>query len=284
MSVFEPVTPNAAPPRPYRRTTVWLILALTALILGLWWLGTPDGIWGKANAIGYAVCHRIADRSFLLHGTPLPLCARCTGMYMGVMIGLGTLIAGRRGRAARLPPLRVLALLGVFVLLLAADGINSYLHLFPGFTGLYEPQNWLRLITGSLTGVGMIGLLLPTFNSTVWATPQDAPPLKSLAELGDLLIVIGLADTLVLLNSPAALLIFGLLSAAGPLVVLTMVGAVLFVSLTGRENSLRSRCDLLLPILAGLAFAFAVVGGIDALRFALTGTWDGFDFSALLHR
>ncbi len=284
MSDFEPDAHNTAHPRPYRRTTVWLILALTALILGLWWLGTPDGVLGKANAIGYAVCHRIAERSFLLNGVPLPLCARCTGMYMGVMLGLGVLIAGGRGRAARLPPLRVLALLGVFVLILAVDGINSYLHLFPGFTGLYEPQNWLRLITGSLTGVGMIGLLLPAFNATVWATPQDGPPLKSLAELGGLLIVIGLADALVLLESPTVLLIFGLLSTAGPLVVLTLVGAVLFVSLTRRENTLHTGRDLLLPVLAGLAVAFAVIGGIDALRFALTGTWDGFDFGALLHR
>jgi len=30
------------------------------------------------------------------------------------------------------------------------------------------------------------------------------------------------------------------------------------------------------PALAGLTFALVVIGGIDAVRYLLTGTWDGF--------
>ncbi len=79
----EPAPPlplRADAPRPYRRTAVALLAALTGLIMALWWLGTPPGLAGKADAVGYAVCHRIADRSFHVDGVQLPLCVRCTGM------------------------------------------------------------------------------------------------------------------------------------------------------------------------------------------------------------
>jgi hypothetical protein len=57
-----------------------LVAALAALLIA--WLSlTPPGLLGKADAVGYAVCHRIELRSFHLDGRPLPLCARCSGMY-----------------------------------------------------------------------------------------------------------------------------------------------------------------------------------------------------------
>jgi hypothetical protein len=71
-----------------RRVVFGSAAILAGLIIGLWLLGTPPGILGKADAIGYAVCHRIAERSFHTHDRPLPLCARCTGMYLGVIAGL----------------------------------------------------------------------------------------------------------------------------------------------------------------------------------------------------
>ena len=80
-----PTDPSSAPdtpptPRPYARRTAWLVLGLGLLIGGAWLLGTPPGILGKADAIGYAICHRILTRSFHVHDRALPLCARCTGI------------------------------------------------------------------------------------------------------------------------------------------------------------------------------------------------------------
>ncbi len=274
-----PAADSPAQTRPRRRATAALITALAGLIMALWWLGTPSGLAGKADAIGYAVCHRIVDRSFHVDGVQLPLCVRCTGMYMGVMISFLVLVAGRRGKAAQFAPRRVLIVLAIFVVVMGLDGLNSYLHLFPGYEGPYEPQNWLRLITGSLTGVAMITLLLPVFSVTMWARPATQPPLRGLRELAALLLVIGLADALVLLGSAPALIVFGYLSALGPVLILTMVWAVLFVSLTRRENTAHRAADLIVPLLAGLALTFLLIGSIDLLRYQLTGTWAGFDFS-----
>jgi uncharacterized membrane protein len=48
---------------------------------------------------GY-ICHQRPERSFHLEGRPLPVCARCTGLYLAVPFGLaGVLFMRRRGGA-----------------------------------------------------------------------------------------------------------------------------------------------------------------------------------------
>src|SRR4030067_1376746 len=65
-----------------------LVLASVGLLFLGWLFNTPPGLLGKADAIGYAVCHRIDLRSFHLGDRTLPLCARCTGMFLGALVGL----------------------------------------------------------------------------------------------------------------------------------------------------------------------------------------------------
>ena len=43
-----------------------LVLVTVGLLFIGWLANTPAGLLGKADAIGYAVCHRIDVRSFLL--------------------------------------------------------------------------------------------------------------------------------------------------------------------------------------------------------------------------
>src|SRR5512143_3851532 len=84
-------------------------LAATAIVLFFWLLNTPAGLLGKADAIGYAVCHRIDARSFHIGERQFPLCARCSGMYLGAMVALlyqavtGRRRAGMPGRILYLP-------------------------------------------------------------------------------------------------------------------------------------------------------------------------------------
>lgn len=253
-------------------------LVLSTAAIALAWLAlTPPGLLGKASAIGYAVCHRIAERSFHLHNQPLPLCARCTGIYLGVMIGLGVFAARGRLRATQLPPLRLLAAQLALAATIAVDGLNSYLSLFEFYTPLYPPHNTLRLFTGLAAGTAMITLALPVFSATVWRAPARHAPVASwrdLALLWGAAIAGGLA---VLTQQPLVLWLAGFVSAAGVLLMFALVGAVVFTSVTRREGTAQTWRDLALPGVAGLGFALALIGGIDALRYALTGTWDGFN-------
>lgn len=269
-------TPGFSPLPVYSRRTRWAVAALAGVALALWWLGTPASLLGKADAIGYAVCHRIPARSFFAYGRQLPLCARCTGLYVGVLTGLGMFLVRGRARASQLPPVRLLAVLVLLGTSYALDGLNSYLSLFDFYTPLYPPHNTLRLLTGTLFGLGMIALVWPVFNALTWAAPERTAPLRTARELGALYMLAAGVDGLILAQWGAALRVVGILTAGGVVLMFTLIGAVLFLTVTRRENTLHTRHDLLVPALAGVAFAFTVIGGIDFLRYQLTGTWDGF--------
>lgn len=271
-----PANANPNPAPVYSRLLTGALIVTTALVGLSWLIATPPGALGKATAIGYAVCHRIAARTFHLHGEPLPLCARCTGIYLGVMVGIAFFAARGRLRAARLPALRYLLPLLALAGTIALDGINSYLSLFEFYTPIYAPHNTLRLFTGLVAGAAMITIVLPVFNATVWRAPPPGAPLMGWRDLVALLGAVALAGLLVLARAPIVLWIVGVISALGVGLMFVIIGAALFVSFTRRENTARRWRDLAIPVLAGLLVALAIVGGIDAVRFALTGTWDGF--------
>ncbi len=136
-----------------------------------------------ADRAGYAVCHRIGGHSFSIAGRQLPLCARCSGTYLAALAGLIVLTLRGKGLAGRFPARPYLWVLGLFMLAWAADGLNSFLALL-GLPHLYEPNNLLRLITGSLQGIAVAAVLLPALNITLWRAPR---PIRSIAALPDLL-------------------------------------------------------------------------------------------------
>jgi uncharacterized membrane protein len=249
-------------------------VAVGLLLIG-WLLNTPGGLLGKADAIGYAVCHRIDVRSFHLGLRQLPLCARCTGMYLGAMLGLAyQAVVG--GRKAGTPPWRVLVVLGLLVAAFGVDGLNSYLHLFPGAPSVYEPQNWLRLLTGTGMGLVIAAALFPAFNQTVWKNWNTKPALSGLRYLAGLLGLALLLDLLVLSGNPLILYPLALISAAGVLVLLTMVYSMVWLMVLKAENLYLKFSQLLLPLSGGFGMALLQIALLDFGRYMLTGTWDGF--------
>ncbi len=262
--------------RPYSRLTVGTVALLAGVILGVWLLGTPSGLLGKADAVGYAICHRIAVRSFHTQDRPLPLCARCTGIYLGVITGLVFLVQRGRVRSSGLPPTNLLLVMALSGAALAFDGLNSYLSLFAFYRPLYQPHNTLRLITGMGFGLAMISVVLPVFNSIAWADPDPAPALRSFKEMGVTYGIGAGVCAAVLIDQPTLRAVLGMISAVGVVLMFGVIGTVIFLIGTRRENTITRWRDLLLPVLAGAVFTFAVIGGIDAVRYWFTGTWEGF--------
>ena len=68
----------------------WSILILTAPV------GLRHRAWSAPAALVYAtasrICHQKTERSFAIAGMQMPVCARCTGLYLsgaaGALIGL----------------------------------------------------------------------------------------------------------------------------------------------------------------------------------------------------
>jgi uncharacterized membrane protein len=255
----------------------FLVLLAVAALLTVWLIYTPAGLLGKADALGYAVCHRIRVRSFLLGDRQLPMCARCSGMYLGALLGLiYQLRAGKRGG---LPPLKIMLVFGLFLAAFGIDGVNSYLHFFPQAPSLYQPQNTLRLITGTFLGVGMGAVLFPVFNQSLWTDWVGQPILNSYKQIAVLIILSLIVDVLVLSGNPLILYPLALLSAFSVLLLLTMIYTIIWLLITKRENLFTTPRQAWFAITAGFGTALLQIAVLDLLRFLLTNTWDGFFFS-----
>jgi len=263
--------------------TKGLVIAATLMVFVGWFLNTPPGFFGKADAVGYAVCHRIGERSFHIGSIQLPLCARCSGMYLGAVTGLvfQALIGWKR---LKIPYWSMLTLLVFFVAAFGIDGSNSYLYLLkqvspgilPNIHNLHVPNNTLRLLTGSGMGLGIAIMLFPAFNQTVWADGEDNPAIPGWKTLVLLLVIQVLFDLLVLTKSPIVLYPLAIISALGVWLLLTIVYSMVWVMIMGQDNQFTKLRQLWLPLLAGLTIAMIQTAAIDALRFWLTGTWGAF--------
>jgi len=120
------------------------IAALPTLFLGLATLCTwaiAQGAAPQWRLLFRVMCHGMARRSLELFGTPMPLCARCVGIYAGMLAGILVFWA--------IPLFREKVMRGVAfaaVTPLAIDGLTQ-------LTGLRESTNPLRLATGVIAGL-----------------------------------------------------------------------------------------------------------------------------------
>lgn len=273
MSTVDPASPASR-----RRSWVprLLLICLALGVLLVWLIYTPHGLLGKADAVGYAVCHQIDLRSFHLGERPMPMCSRCTGMYLGASVAFVFLVARGRVLAGQFPRRGILAVFFVLAAFFAIDGLNSYLAFFPGAPHLYTPNNTLRLLAGTGLGLGMGVLVLSGFNQSVWTQVDSSRSLESWTDLVLLTLAALGVDLLVLTENPLVLYPLALVSSLGVVVLLTIVYTMLALLLSGRENKVAHPRQLLLPALVGLILAMLQIAGLDVVRYALTGTWSGF--------
>jgi uncharacterized membrane protein len=252
----------------------WILLALAVLLTVVWLFLTPDGILGKADAVGYAVCHRISVRAYHIHDRPMPLCARCSGMFLGALLGM--VYQFSQGKKGKMPPFPAFVLFGLMALAWALDGVNSFLMLTPMVDAVYETTNLTRLITGTGMGLAVSAVLYPAFIQTMFNTWKDDSALGNYRQVGGLILLAALVDVLVVVEIPWVLYVLALLSAAGVLGLLMTVYSMVFVMIAKLENTYSQFRQLVNPILAGYLIALAQIGAIDLFRYLWTGTWSGF--------
>lgn len=126
------------------RIVLAVLAGLPTLILGAAVAGTwaiAEGASQQWRLLFRIMCHGLTERSLQLFGTPMPLCARCVGIYAGMLVGLLIFwaIPLLRERV-----MRVFAIAAVTPL--AIDGLTQ-------LTGLRESTNPLRLATGAIAGM-----------------------------------------------------------------------------------------------------------------------------------
>ncbi len=242
-------------------------LALVAIVL-LMSFG-PHGLLDKADRAAYAVCHRITDHSFVIGGRQLPLCARCSGTYLGAFAGLAVLALRGRAKTGRFPARPQLLMLSVFMLAWSADGINSFLNLMD-LPHLYEPSNRLRLLTGTLEGIAVAAVLLPAWNMTLWRRPDPQRSIGNWRDLAWLLAGGGLVVATVGSDLDALLYPLALLSGVMIPALLGLLNAMFYLASIHREGRAEHGREIIIPLLIGLALALGEITLIGIGRDALT--------------
>jgi uncharacterized membrane protein len=261
-------------PQKSRKSLIALAAFVAAAVLIAWLINTPPGIFGKADAIGYAVCHRISERSFHIGDRQVALCARCTGMYLGAVLGLVfQLFLGKR--RAEWPGLPVMICLGIFVLAFGIDGGNSAARLYIGHDLLYTPNNTLRNITGTGMGLFLALVVLPTFHQTVWTRYSHKPYFLTWKPFALLVAMAAGMVALVLTEWPWVLWPLSLISAGGVLLMLTLLYTMILLIIFKRENKIENIPQLIPWLLLGFAAGLLQIAAIDIGRFLLTGSWEG---------
>ncbi len=264
------------------KLTRWFVPLAAIIAFAGWFSIAPPGLLGKADAIGYAICHRIDERSFQIGERQLPLCARCTGEFFAAGISL-LFFAILSPKKSGMPGWTLGAPLLLFFLAFGIDGSNSFLYLLKqtskgaldNIPNLYIPNNTLRLFTGSGMGIALASILYPAFNQSAWKLPDPQRALDW-KKLGILIGTILLVDLAILTEHPAILYPIAILSVLGVLALLMIVFSMAWVLIMREENTFDSLRQMWLPIVAGTTLAFLMITAIDLLRLKLTGTWGGF--------
>ncbi|HHQ45043.1 MAG TPA: DUF2085 domain-containing protein [Candidatus Altiarchaeales archaeon] len=142
----------------------YLVLSAVFLLIFLLVIAPPFlDKYGRENLLGldYLVfsgyCHQLDYRSLHLWGVKLAVCARCTGVYLGFLIGTLAYPFFRKLDSGEKPPVWLIAV-AVFPMVL--DGGTQLI-------GLRESNNMLRLFTGLLFGACIAPYLVFTMSRLV---------------------------------------------------------------------------------------------------------------------
>ncbi len=87
-------------------------------------------------------CHQLPERSFFFRGRQFPICARCTGILIGYLIGIIYILTFKEIHIF----LELLLMLPLLI-----DGTLQYF-------GYFQSTNIRRLLTGILAGISSICL------------------------------------------------------------------------------------------------------------------------------
>ena len=219
------------------------------------------------------VCHQLPDRCLQYEELALPLCARCTGTFLGAMIALLILWAMRQGRRSQLPTWRLGLILAVLVGLWGVDGVNSLAQLVLGAPLLYEPRNSLRLATGMGFGLTIGIVIYPIYHSAMWREVRDKPILDR-EWLVAVPLLAGTVCIAILLGWRSAP--YGLWLAVVSLAVLAVLALAnaTFIALLRHKAGFAGHWSEIVPLLlVGLLAALVEMGLLGLLRLFVLREW-----------
>jgi len=202
------------------------------------------------HALGLGLCHQLPERSFIFGGIQSPVCARCAGIYVGIILTLLFLfLFYRKAQRAGVPALPFFIGAAIGVIVMGVDGVGSYL-------GLHRTNNFVRVLTGIMFGAGLAPIIYSLLVETLarYRSPKKIMDTTHSVALWAAVIPAGL------------LLVYGSGLLLGPLaagfqgllifVTFWLIALIIIGCIPRFEHSVKEWRDLIAPLL--LAFPVAV--------------------------
>lgn len=171
-------------------------LILVPSLITLIFLALPWSVEHKAHLALHGLCAQRPSHTYTFDGRLLPFDARMEGIYSGFLVTTVVLFMSGAHRWCRPPSFSRLALIAILGGVMALDGFNSFLKDL-ALPYLYEPKNWLRLITGMTSGIVLGFALCFLTASSIWKVVdtrrQTLDQLRTVVLVAMLWIPIGLA-------------------------------------------------------------------------------------------
>jgi membrane-associated HD superfamily phosphohydrolase len=125
-------------------------------------------------------------------------------------------------------------------------------------------------------GLAIAILLYPAFNASVWRLIDPRPAMNSFRSFTILILIAISLDLLVLRENPIILYPLSIISAAGVVILLTLVYTMMLIMIFKAENRYNQFSHMIYAMIGGLTVALIQIGLLDFVRYLFTGTWDGF--------
>jgi uncharacterized membrane protein len=215
--------------------------------------------------LGFGLCHQIPDRSFIYNGVQSSVCARCLGIYIGILVTLVTLFLLYRGaQRIGIPGIPYFIGATIGVLAMGVDGLASYL-------GFYETTNLARMTTGIMFGSAMAPIIYLLLVESLARNKVEGRILGSARDV--LFWILGIPFGLLIAYGISPLLGIGAPGMQGAFIFVTFwLIATVLVGLVPRfMHSVGTWRDMVWPMMWALPMACAIILLCAGLQFWAMG-------------
>ena len=131
-----------------------MVLLILAFVPAFIYTGPAEWMESPVTRMFGHVCHQQLDRMFQVGSSFPAVCSRCTGIYMGIMLGLwGVAGSMMRNNTGILPKSPVVKFIIVVTFFIGIDILAQWIN-------LWEGSNGQRAILGLIWGVSVVSIFV----------------------------------------------------------------------------------------------------------------------------
>jgi len=203
--------------------------------------------WDIIYKIGFAICHQLSHRTPVISGLHLPLCARCTGIYLGVVCGYLYILIRGKWRSGDLPNPPYGFILAGFICLTFIDGFTTFLKLRP-------ESEYLRVLTGLFTGSALPTFAYPLLIGEITDKTSDKPLMGSWIDLTVFIILLFIIFGIYCVSPPGSFYIISILSIIGVILIFSNLFGMLIAMMIKPQKAIEYIFTSLITFIAMYLF------------------------------